>query len=189
MSDDLLRPNGSGSGSFPEFGLSKRRREVVQRLEDAYSEDDLILEDYEHRVHAAERATRIAELNALVADFPDDPGQVHPVRHDSAGEAQVRSALHPAVWLLAPAVLLILALLPFPYGYYVLLRLVVCGTAALLSYDEYRLRGRVSGWTMVLAGVALLFNPLIPVHLTREIWAPIDLGTALLVIFHWRRRA
>ena len=157
MCHDLLRPSGSDSGSFPEFGLSKRRREIIQRLEHVYSEDDLSLEDYEHRVHAAERATRIAELNALVADFSNEPSQVHPVRHDSAGEAQVRSALHPAVWI-APAALLILALLPFPYGYYVLLRLVVCGTAALLSYDEYGLRGRVSGWTMVLAGVALRFN-------------------------------
>jgi len=28
--------------------------------------------------------------------------------------------------------------------------------------------------------IALLFNPLIPVYLTREIWAPIDLGLAVL---------
>lgn len=187
MSRDRLRPASSGSGDVPEFGLSKRRREIIRRLESAYAEDDLSLEDYEHRVLVAERAMRIAELNALIADFPDDIGDGHPARA-SLSKARRRSGLHPAVWLV-PAALLLLALLSLPYGFYVLLRLVVCGTAALLTYDEYRLRGEVSGWAMVLAGVALLFNPLVPVHLTREIWAPIDIGTAFLMVVHWRWRA
>lgn len=188
MSRDRLRQASSRSGDFPELGLSRRRREIIHRLKDAYAEDDLSREDYEHRVHAAERARRIVELNALVADFPDDNGDEYLAHVASPGEARRRSGLHPAVWLVAVA-LLLLALLPLPYGFYVLLRLVVCGAAALLTYDEYRSCGRVSGWATVLAGVALLFNPLIPVHLTRQIWAPIDIGTAVLMIVHWRRRA
>ena len=188
MSRDRLRPASSGSGDFPEFGLSKRRREILRRLESAYAEDDLSLEDYEHRAHVAERAMRIAELNALIADFPDDIADGHPARGAAPDQARRHSGLHPAVWLV-PAALLLVALLPLPYGFYVLLRLVVCGAAALLTYDECRLCGGVSGWAMLLAGVALLFNPLIPVHLTREIWAPIDIGAALLMVIHWRRRA
>ena len=56
----------------------------------------------------------------------------------------------------------------------------------LLTYYDCRVRGRVSGWAITMAGIALLFNPLIPVHLTRDIWIPIDLSTALLLIFHLR---
>ena len=35
-------------------------------------------------------------------------------------------------------------------------------------------------WTFGL--VALLFNPLIPIYLTRELWVPIDLLTAILFV-------
>ena len=172
---------------FPAYGISKRRREIIRRLSEAYSEDDLSLEDYEYRVHTAERATSIDELTAIVADFPDDRPEIQHARADSGARDPVRSSLHPAVWLV-PAALLFLALLPFPYGFYVLLRLVVCSAAGLLTYNEYSLRGTVSGWTIVLASVMLLFNPIVPVHLTREIWAPINIATGLLIVFHWRRR-
>ena len=96
-----------------------------------------------------------------------------------------RTVLHPAVWV-APAVLLAIPPLPLPYGYYVLLRLVVCAAAALLTFYDCRVRRRVSGWAITMAGIALLFNPLIPVHLTRAVWIPIDLSTALLLILHLR---
>jgi len=32
----------------------------------------------------------------------------------------------------------------------------------------------------MLISVAALFNPIIPVHLTKEIWQPIDFGCAIL---------
>ena len=97
------------------------------------------------------------------------------------------SFLLTAVWLV-PAALLFLALVPLPHGFYVLLRLVVCGAATFLTYHEYRTCGRVSGWALALAAVALLFNPLVPVHLTREIWAPIDVLSGVLLLVHWHRR-
>ena len=183
----MPRPEGSGSRMFPAYGISKRRREVIRRLAEAYSEDGLSLEDYEHRMHTAERATSIDELTAIVADFPDDRPAIRHAHADSGVRDPVPGSLHPAVRLV-PAALLFLALLPFPYGFFVLLRLVVCCAAGLLTYHEYSLRGRVSGWTIVLACVVLLFNPIIPIHLTREIWAPINIVTGLLMVFHWRRR-
>ncbi len=173
---------------FHMYGMSQLRRAIVQRLAEAYSVDALSLEDYERRVTAAEQASTIDDLNAVVSDFPDETPHIRPVHPASSAKAPLRSSLHPAVWLL-PTTLLLLALLPFPYGFYVMLRLIVCSTSVLLTYDEYRLRGRVSGWAIVLAGIALLFNPLIPVHLTRDTWVPIDVATGALLIFHWRRRA
>lgn len=44
-------------------------------------------------------------------------------------------------------------------------------------------------WVIVLGILALLFNPLIPVHLTRALWAPIDLASAALLAAHlWFQR-
>ena len=55
-----------------EYGVPKLRRRIRQRLADAYADDNLELAEYERRVRAAEHATSIGQLEALVADFPDD---------------------------------------------------------------------------------------------------------------------
>ena len=170
------------------YGIPKLRRAVICRLAEAYSRDDLTLEDYERRVEAAEQAWTIDALDAIVEDFPDNSPDFPQKPADLGPKARVRTLLHPAVWMV-PAALLAIAPLPLPYGYYVLLRLVVCAAAALLTYDDYRTRGKVSGWTIAMAGMALLFNPVIPVGLTQEIWTPMDIGAALLILSHfWRSR-
>jgi hypothetical protein len=82
--------------------------------------------------------------------------------------------LRLALWV--AIVGLVLAVVPiWPYGYFVLLRLAVsavaiCGLVVLGIGDPKR--------TVGLSIVALLFNPILPVHLTRAIWFPIDLGIA-----------
>jgi len=82
---------------------------------------------------------------------------------------------------LVAAGMLFLALARWPYGYYSLLRWVVCGAAVYggwLAYEGQR------KWLLGLfIPVGLLFNPLVPIHLTRQGWAPIDfiVGTLFLV--------
>jgi hypothetical protein len=95
------------------------------------------------------------------------------------------SLLPAALWLV-PAVALLVALAPLPYGYYTLLRIVVCGSSAFVAYKSYETIGKPSLGIGVMIGVALLFNPLIPIQLSREIWAPIDVGAALVFLLHWR---
>ena len=57
-------------GRPTEYGVPKLRRQVLQRLADAFADDNLELAEYERRVRAAELATSIGELEAVVADFP-----------------------------------------------------------------------------------------------------------------------
>jgi len=89
-----------------------------------------------------------------------------------------------AIPCIVAAVFLLLALLDWPYGYYQLLRLVVTGAAAWTAYIAYDAKKQ---WLMVIfIIIALLFNPLAPVHLDRETWAGIDILCAiafLVVIF------
>ena len=92
---------------------------------------------------------------------------------------------HASVWVV-PAVLLVLALLPWPYGYYTFLRLSVCVVTGWLAYEQWRLDNAVSGWVVGLGATALLFNPLSPIHLTREIWNVLDLAAAGLLVAHLR---
>jgi hypothetical protein len=66
------------------------------------------------------------------------------------------------------------------YGYYVLLRWAVCGGGGL---GAFRAAGfGKKGWAWTLGIVAVFFNPIAPVHLTRETWAFIDVGVTLLLL-------
>ena len=78
------------------------------------------------------------------------------------------------------AVMLLFALDKQPYGYYTLLRLVVCASAAFVAFMGYS-GGKI--WIAWLFGfIALLFNPLIKVHLDRDTWAVIDFICAVLFV-------
>jgi len=90
----------------------------------------------------------------------------------------------PFVWAI-PAAMLIIALAPLPYGYYTLLRIVVCGAAAFLAWQTYTLEGQITGWVVLLGLIAALFNPIFPVHLTRDIWRIIDPFCAGLFGWHF----
>ena len=78
------------------------------------------------------------------------------------------------------AAFLILALLDWPYGYYQLLRLVVTGAAVWVAYILYT--AKKTGLMITFIIIALLFNPLIPVHLDRQTWKVIDLLCGLFFI-------
>lgn len=74
-----------------------------------------------------------------------------------------------------------IALAPLPYGYYTLLRLVVCVASGVIAWTRLSVApGNL--WGVVFVGLALLFNPLIPVHLSRDFWAFLDVGAAVLFL-------
>ena len=82
---------------------------------------------------------------------------------------------------IAATAMLLGALAQWPYGYYQLLRWAVCGVAIFVAISAYRWQKL---WAIWLFGfVAVLFNPLIPVHLSRDVWQPIDVICAILFIF------
>ncbi len=72
------------------------------------------------------------------------------------------------------AALLLLALLPWPYAYYQLLRWACCAVFAFSAHAEWKHPRRA--WPLVI--LAVLFNPLAPIHLTRPVWAVLDIIAA-----------
>jgi len=85
--------------------------------------------------------------------------------------------------LIVASVALFIAIIPvWPYGYYTFLRLLVCGVAAYLAYATHKNMDILSSHKVSLIIIAVLFNPLIPVYLVREIWIPIDIGIGIYFI-------
>ena len=78
-------------------------------------------------------------------------------------------------------VMLLWALYPEnPYGYYILLRLVCCGIFAFLALQAFSQDKR--GWTWTLAITALVYNPILRIHLTRTIWSAVNIATIVIAI-------
>ncbi len=71
-----------------------------------------------------------------------------------------------------------------PYGYYTLTRIAVCGFAGLFAFIAWAesLASRV--WAVVFGLVAVLFNPIVPIYLTRATWFDLDIGTAIVFAAH-----
>jgi len=85
-------------------------------------------------------------------------------------------------WLCIIAGVLLLLGIPtgWPYAYYTLLRWAICILAAIVAYRFYETKS--TSWTVVFAVIAVLFNPIAPIILTKGIWVIIDLITAVLFI-------
>ena len=78
------------------------------------------------------------------------------------------------------AVMLLVALADCPYGYYRLLRVVVCAAAVFVTVLGVAWKRYWASWLFGI--VAVLFNPLAPIHLTREIWRPTDIIVSALFL-------
>jgi hypothetical protein len=78
------------------------------------------------------------------------------------------------------AILLFWALDRHPYSYYTFLRFVVCGVAGYGAFISIKLDKNV--WAWIFGITAVLFNPILPIHLNRDLWAIIDVAVALVLI-------
>ena len=69
------------------------------------------------------------------------------------------------------------------YGFFMFLRLTAFFGFAYLAYQNWESEYKLADLPIpyMFAGLALLYNPLIPVSLTREIWTPINIATGVLV--------
>ncbi len=68
----------------------------------------------------------------------------------------------------------------WPYGYYILLRWVVTGTAFFALWAAYELKKQ--SWIWIMGAVALLFNPIAPIHLDKDTWVVLDFIVAGLFL-------
>ena len=80
-----------------------------------------------------------------------------------------------------PAILLFLGIFSLPYDYYKLLRVIVFISALyLISQNK-------NEWVYIFLGIAILFNPLLPIYLSKGIWIPIDIVVGILYLFNYNK--
>ena len=94
----------------------------------------------------------------------------------------------PSIVWLVPAAVVLWAMLPVDNTYYDFARPIACSSAVLLAYREYKIHNETTGWTILFAMTAIVFNPFMPVHLPGTLWVAIDVCAGLLFFKHWRLR-
>jgi hypothetical protein len=96
----------------------------------------------------------------------------------------IRAGIRSVPQLIA-CLMLLWALKPHnPYGYYILLRWVCCTVFAYVAIQA--LSQEKQGWAWVLGITAVVYNPIVQVHLTRGIWSVVNIisiGIAVASIF------
>jgi hypothetical protein len=99
-------------------------------------------------------------------------------------EKQTKKIITNNLLWLVPIALLLIALLSLPYYYYQLMRWAICGCSAYLSYQHYKEKS--SGFlTVVFIVVAIVYNPIEPIHLFREAWMAINIITVVVFLYGW----
>ncbi len=85
------------------------------------------------------------------------------------------------------AIVMLLLAIPsgvWPYGYYIILRWVVAVAALFVLWVAYQLKKQ--SWLWIMGVIAILFNPIVLIHLDKETWVVIDFivaGVFLVSIF------
>jgi hypothetical protein len=66
-----------------------------------------------------------------------------------------------------------------PYSYYTMLRWLACSAAVVLIW-----RGNVQGvkWAWAFVPLVILFNPIAPIHFSRDAWQILDIATAVAMV-------
>ena len=66
-----------------------------------------------------------------------------------------------------------------PYGYYILLRIVCCAVCAYLAVAAAS-TGKTQ-WSWTLGILAVIYNPIMRIHLTRDIWSVVNVITVIIL--------
>ena len=82
-----------------------------------------------------------------------------------------------------PILVLLLGLLPMPYGYYFFSRLVVFIGALFFAINLFNNKNSIT--TCMFGCVSILYNPIFPIHLgDKNIWIVVNLITAVLFLIN-----
>jgi hypothetical protein len=88
--------------------------------------------------------------------------------------------LEVVLTMLGAILLLIASAGKQPYGFYMVLRLVITVGAVYWAWRLYKVGPQA--WAWIFVTVALLLNPLLPIRMHREDWQPIDLCLGIFLV-------
>ena len=90
------------------------------------------------------------------------------------------------VVFLIVSLVLVFALADLEYGYYQLLRWFTCGVAVYGIMQNNLQSSKL--WMWIFVAIAIMFNPIFPVHFHRQTWSFIDVISAIILLVYFTHR-
>lgn len=98
-----------------------------------------------------------------------------------SGKNRLKIGINHIIWLKILVIFLLLfALLPNPYGYYILLRWLCCSIFIYFAVSSYQIESKP--WIWIYGVSSGIYNPIIPAHLGREVWSVVNVITIVILI-------
>ena len=76
--------------------------------------------------------------------------------------------------------LLFLGVFSLPYGYYMLLRLIIFGVFAWAAFLSFEQNEELLPWVFII--IAIIFNPIFKIYLPKEVWIIIDIVAGAILL-------
>ena len=89
-----------------------------------------------------------------------------------------------------PGIVLLLApILPLPYSFYIFLRYAVTIYSLIVLFHLYSKSYLIVNLEITLAMIviAVLYNPIYPIYLPREVWFPINWITSGIILWYYNQ--
>ena len=89
-----------------------------------------------------------------------------------------------ALFLFIPAGLLIISnLVAFQVGFDTFVKMVICFSSVTIIFYAFKSAKGINETIIIFSLILILFNPVIPIYLDRELWLPINLLTSSIYIY------
>jgi len=89
-----------------------------------------------------------------------------------------------ALFLFIPAVLLIISnLVIFPVGFDTFVKMIICFSSGTIIFYGFKSAKGINETIVIFSLILILFNPVVPIYLDRELWLLINLLTSGIYIY------
>lgn len=92
----------------------------------------------------------------------------------------------PESWTVYFSLVFILAVFPMDYEFYLVLKVIAFFGFSVLAYTNIPASTSTSvlPYHLIFGALVILYNPFFPISLTKEIWLPINIITAIIILFY-----
>ena len=89
-----------------------------------------------------------------------------------------------ALFLFIPAGLLIISnLVAFQVGFDTFVKMVICFSSVTIIFYAFKSAKGINETIIIFSLILILFNPVFPIHLEKELWLPINFLTSGIYIY------
>lgn len=156
--------------------LQQKAQEKLKEINAAYKILQPPKSGFHHATYRARPRSQQSDTQSYSTNSQSDRGKTQRDLSDSN-----KGAIGIVIVRLIAILLLVLAFRHNPYGYYILLRWIICASFAYCAIKAYDRRNE--SWAWIFGISAAIYNPIATLHLGRSVWAMVNTASIIMILF------